>query len=134
MEEQKGHIKPHAVEEYNRHMGHLDKGNRIANSYSISHCIWEWTKKLIFHHLNMAILNSYILLSLCGRKKISNTEFHLALIRNAEAHAGQQPHVQNNILMIFFKKTLHNLFYLHRSGIYFVILPFLLQTILKFFI
>jgi hypothetical protein len=40
------------------------------------------------------IVNSYSLLSSCGRKKISYTEVHLALVRNTEAHAGQRPHVQ----------------------------------------
>lgn len=81
--ERENTIKPHAVEEYNRHVGHVDKGNRIANSYSIGDYIWEWMKKLLFH-----------LLDICY---ISDTEFHLALVRmvrNTEAHAGQQPHLQ----------------------------------------
>jgi hypothetical protein len=29
-------IKPQIVMEYNRHMGYVDKGERMANSYSIS--------------------------------------------------------------------------------------------------
>jgi hypothetical protein len=44
-------IKPHTVEEYNCHMGYVDKGDRMVNSYSISHCIWKWMKKLIFQYI-----------------------------------------------------------------------------------
>jgi hypothetical protein len=31
-------LKPLIVEDYNHHMGYVDKGDRMANSYSISHC------------------------------------------------------------------------------------------------
>lgn len=40
----------------------------MANSYSISHHTWKQTKKLFFHLSDLAILNSYILLSSCGAK------------------------------------------------------------------
>jgi len=42
-------------------MGYVDKGDRIANSYSISLRTFKWTKKLFFHILDLAILISYIL-------------------------------------------------------------------------
>jgi hypothetical protein len=29
-------LKPAVVEDYNRHMGYVDKGDRMANSYAIS--------------------------------------------------------------------------------------------------
>jgi len=64
-------IKPQIVMDYNHHMGYVDKGDRMANSYSISWCTFKWTKKLFFHLLDLAILNSYILHSSRGRKKIS---------------------------------------------------------------
>jgi hypothetical protein len=64
-------IKPQIVIEYNRHMGYVDKGDRMANSYSISRRTFKWTKKLFFHLLFLAILNSYILYSSCQGKKIS---------------------------------------------------------------
>jgi len=64
-------IKLQIVMEYNHHTGYVDKGDRMANSYSISHRTFKWTKKLFFHLLDLAILNSYILHSSCGCKKIS---------------------------------------------------------------
>jgi hypothetical protein len=38
-----------------------------------------------------AIVNSYILLSSCGRKKISHRDFHLILIREMLARSGYEP-------------------------------------------
>jgi hypothetical protein len=64
-------IKPQIVMDYNRHMGYVDKGDRMANSYSISRRTFKWTKKLFFHLLDLAILNSYILYSSSGGTKIS---------------------------------------------------------------
>jgi len=57
--------------DYNYYMGYVDKGDRIANSYSLRRQTFKWMKKLFFHLLDLAILNSYILHSLCGGKKIS---------------------------------------------------------------
>jgi len=44
---------------------------------------WKWTKKLFFHLLDLAIVNSYILLYLCGGKKVSHRDFRLTLIRES---------------------------------------------------
>jgi len=57
------------------HMGYVDKGDRMANSYSISCRAWKWMNKLFFHLFDLAILNSYILLSICCGKKISQRDF-----------------------------------------------------------
>jgi hypothetical protein len=56
-------IKPQIVADYNRHMGYVDKGDRMANSYSINRRTWKLTKKLFFHLFDLAILNSYNLFS-----------------------------------------------------------------------
>jgi hypothetical protein len=77
--------------DYNCHMGHVDKADRMANSYMASHQTWKWTKKLFFHLLDLAILNSYILLSSCGGKKFSHRHFRLTLIREMLALAGHEP-------------------------------------------
>jgi hypothetical protein len=46
-------LKPAIVQDYNRHMGCIDK-----NSYSISKCTWKWVKNF-FHLLNHSILKFY---------------------------------------------------------------------------
>jgi len=68
-------IKQQIMMDYNHHMGYVDKGDRMANSYSISRRTFKWTKKLFFHLLDLTILNSYILHSSCGCKKMSHKDF-----------------------------------------------------------
>jgi len=72
-------------------MGHADNADRMANSYTASRQTWKWTKKLFFHLLDLAIVNSYILLSSCGGKKISRRDFRLTLIREMLARSGREP-------------------------------------------
>jgi len=68
-------IKLQIVMDYNHHKNYVDKGDRMANSYSISRHTLKWMKKPFFHLLDLAILNSYILHSLWGGKKISHRDF-----------------------------------------------------------
>jgi len=81
-------IKPAIVADYNRHMGHVDKADRMANSYTASHRTWKWTQNLFFHLFDLGIVNSYILLSACGGKKISHRNSHLTLIKEMLALSG----------------------------------------------
>jgi len=48
-------------------------------------------KKLFFHLLDLAIVNSYILLSSCGGKKISHRDLRLILFREMLARSGHGP-------------------------------------------
>ena len=86
-------IEPIIVTDYNQHMGYVDKGDRMANSYSISRRTFKWTKKWFFHLLDLTVLNSYIFHSSCGGKKISHTDFRYNLVRNMLAHAGPEQRV-----------------------------------------
>jgi hypothetical protein len=36
-------IKPQTVADYNRHMGYVDKRDRITETYSINRRTWKWT-------------------------------------------------------------------------------------------
>ena len=74
-------------------MGYVDKGDRLANSYSISWRTFKWMKKLFFHLLDLVILNKHILHSLCGGKKISHRYFWCTLVRNMLVHAGPEQRV-----------------------------------------
>ena len=76
--------------DYKHHMGYVHKGDRIANNYSNSRRTFKWTKKLFFHLLDLAIVNSYILHSSCGGKNISRRDFRYSLVRNMFAHAGPE--------------------------------------------
>ena len=90
-DEHRNAIKLAIVADYNRHMGHVDNADRMANSYTASRQTWKWTKKLFFDLLDLAIVNSYILISSCGGKKISHRDFRLALIKEKLAQSGHEP-------------------------------------------
>ena len=64
-------IKLAIVADYNCHMGHVNNADRMANSYTASRRTCKWTKKPLFHLLYLAIVNSYVLFSSRGGKKIS---------------------------------------------------------------
>jgi len=40
------------MEGYDCHVHYMDKGVRMASSYSMTHCMWKWTRKLLFHLLD----------------------------------------------------------------------------------
>jgi len=90
-------IKPQIVADYNHHMGYVVKTDRMANSYSINRCTWKWTKQLFFHLFDLAVLNSYILFSSLGGKKISHSDFRNNLLGNLLAHAGHEQNVRKLI-------------------------------------
>ena len=87
-------IKPQIVADYNRHMGYVDKGDRMANTYSINRRTWKWTKKLFFHLFDLAILNSHIFFSSLGGKKMSHRDFRNTLMWDLLAQAGYERRVQ----------------------------------------
>jgi len=62
-------IKPQIVADYNCHIGYVDKGDRMTETYSTNHRTWKWAKKLFFHLFDLAILNSCILFSSLGVRK-----------------------------------------------------------------
>jgi len=76
--------------DYNHQMVCVDNGDRMANSYSICRRTFKWTKKLFFYLLDLSILNSYILYSSYGGKKMSHRDFRFTLVRNLLAHAGPE--------------------------------------------
>ena len=96
-DEQGNAIKLETVADYDRHMGYVDKGDRMANSYSISCCTWEWKNKLFFHLFDLAILNSYIVLSSYSGKNISHRNFQFTLLRNVLEVAWKERWLQRPI-------------------------------------
>jgi hypothetical protein len=81
-------LKPVIIQDYNEHMGYMDKSDRMTNTYSISRRTWKWTKKLFFHLLDLTVLNSYILLDSCGAK-LTLRDFRLGLIRDLIQEGGK---------------------------------------------
>jgi hypothetical protein len=82
----------------------------MANNYSIGRRKFKWIKKLFFHLLDLSILNSYILYTLCGSKKSSHRDFQITCVRIILIHAGQEqttprplgrsPNVESHVTML----------------------------------
>ena len=69
----------------------------VVNSYSVSHQIWKWTKKLFFQLYDLDVANSYILLSSCDGDKVSHRGFHSISWTNMLAVAGREEQVQRPV-------------------------------------
>jgi hypothetical protein len=54
-DEQGTAYKPAITENYGWHVGYIEKGHKMADSYSICGRTWKWTKKLFFHLLDRTI-------------------------------------------------------------------------------
>ena len=54
-------LKPLVVEEYNKHMGGVDTGDQLQSYYGFSHGTIKWWRRLFFHLIDLAIVNTYIL-------------------------------------------------------------------------
>ena len=61
-EESGNALKLAIVEDYNRYVGYVNKCGRMGNTSCVSRYTWKWTKKLFFRPLDLAMLNSHILL------------------------------------------------------------------------
>jgi hypothetical protein len=81
-------VKPHIMAHYNRHMGYSDNSDYMANSYLMCRRSFKWTRKPFFHPLNLTVLNSWILLPLCGAK-YTNPDCRLLLVRKLIEEVGR---------------------------------------------
>ena len=52
---------PVIIEEYNEHMGGVDKANMLLSLYKTKNRTKKWYHRIFFHLLNVAIMNSWIL-------------------------------------------------------------------------
>ncbi|KAG8233613.1 hypothetical protein J437_LFUL001024 [Ladona fulva] len=83
-DEQGNAIKPVIIQDYNRNMGFVDKGERMANKAPGS-----GQKKFFFHLLDVTIRNSYII-SESLSKEVSHRMFRLMLVRDLLENIGNR--------------------------------------------
>ena len=81
----------------NRHMGYIDKGDRMANSYSINRSTWKWQRNSSSICLTWPFWIATFFFSSLGGKKISHRDFQNTLLWNLLAQAGHERNVQRPI-------------------------------------
>jgi hypothetical protein len=74
-------------------MCYIDKGDRMADSYLLSHGAWSRKKKYIF---NLTILNGYIILEFFG-SQVDHRKFHLVLDQNLLEMSSREPRPQSTL-------------------------------------
>jgi hypothetical protein len=72
-------------EDYGQHMGYVNTGDRMANSYSISHKTWKWGEQL-FHFLGLTTQKCIKELRKCC----------LTVVQNLMEMSASEPHPQSN--------------------------------------
>ncbi|GBM71148.1 hypothetical protein AVEN_2761-1 [Araneus ventricosus] len=68
--------KPKIVADYNKHMGYVDLGDRMASTYTFTRITRKWTKKLFFSLIDIAVLNAFLMF----KSNFSLKEFRMNLI------------------------------------------------------
>ena len=53
--------KPVVIEEYNRFMGGVDRSDQLLSYYGFAHRTVKWWRRALFHLLDMAVVNAYVL-------------------------------------------------------------------------
>ena len=76
-------INPHAVEEYNKYMGGVDKLDQFLSYYGFTRRTFKWWRKAFFQLFDIGIVNAYILytLSLQDNRKLSHMQFQIELAK-----------------------------------------------------
>ena len=82
-------IKPCVVEDYNAHMGFVDKSDRMVNSYGIARRTWKWTNKLFFHLMDMTIIKAFLIHKSYGGK-MTHKKFREILVRELIIHSREE--------------------------------------------
>ena len=54
-------MKPTMIQEYNKHMGGVDKSDKLLSYYGFSHRTVKWWRHVFFHLLDMSVVNAYVL-------------------------------------------------------------------------
>ena len=70
------------VNDYNKFMGGVDRNDALIGNYSSVRKTLKWTVKVVFHFIEEAFLNAYILNEKFGVKKMRFLAFKLEIIES----------------------------------------------------
>lgn len=72
---------PKVVAEYNRIMGGVDKFDQLHERYAIGRRSTKWWHRILYYLIDMAIVNSYILMNTNKKRAIDQLSFRINLAR-----------------------------------------------------
>ncbi|XP_051530988.1 piggyBac transposable element-derived protein 4-like [Myxocyprinus asiaticus] len=74
-------MKPLCVLEYNKKMGAVDKADMMKGFFDCTRKTTKWYKKVFFHLLDTAVLNSHIIHRQLTGKVITSLQFRMNMMR-----------------------------------------------------
>ena len=72
--------KPVMIDDYNLHMGGVDKCDQLVLYYRYSNRSRKWWKRVFFHLLDLAIVNTSILYNTVAEKSLTQLDFCLSIV------------------------------------------------------
>lgn len=72
---------PKVIAEYNRIMGGVDKFDQLHERYSIGRRSTKWWHRILYYLMDMALVNSYILMNTNKRRTVDQLSFRINLAR-----------------------------------------------------
>ena len=98
--------KPTMIEEYNKHMGGVDKSDQLLSYYGFPHRTVKWWRRAFFHLIDLAVVNAYIMYTEAPHRgrQLTHEQFRIKLASqmlssvavnvsdNAPTASGPAPH------------------------------------------
>lgn len=83
-------VKPTAIAEYNTYMGGVDKSDQLLTYYTFHHRTTKWWKRAVFHLINVAYVNAYIIYteSPSAGRKLTHEMFLVKVAKGLLLQAG----------------------------------------------
>ena len=72
--------KPVVVEQYNQFMGGVDRSDQLLSYYGFAHRTVKWWRRAVFHLLDMAVVNAYVLHTHIN-KRLTHEQFRIELTK-----------------------------------------------------
>lgn len=75
--------KPVMIEEYNKHMGGVDKSDQLLSYYGFAHRTVKWWRRAFFHLVDLAVVNAYIMYTEAPQtgRRLTHEQFRIQLTK-----------------------------------------------------
>eukprot|EP00731_Ephydatia_muelleri_P003573 Em0001g3573a len=73
--------KPKVIDDYNQHMGGVDQSDQLVMYYGYAHRQTKWWKRVLFHLVDLSLVNASILYNSVNEKKLTQMEFRIEVAK-----------------------------------------------------
>ena len=88
-------MKPLCINEYNKHLGGVDRSDQLLSYHGFTHKTLKWSNRAAFHLLDLATVNSYILYKLSNGKK-AHAQYRIDIANALLLEAGHNTEENND--------------------------------------